>query len=205
MPHREQKQLQRKNPVKFRLIVSAIILLILALGFNALLSLNSLEKLYVESIASQYSAGGRDLQRNIESALRFGKSLERFIGMDKLLGEARQNITQKINIVSTVDSSPASSETVPEISVSIVLPDGSIPYSSDETLVGSTLPEQFRVNYGNLDDESNRLSEQTSYLKYANTYVTPIPIRDAKKNWLGNRSDYVRRQSGKNLAELHST
>ncbi|MCP4397639.1 MAG: hypothetical protein GY801_10120, partial [bacterium] len=86
----KQQQTQKKQPMKFRLIISAVMLLVLALGFNALLSLNSLEKLYVESIASQYSAIGKDLQRNVEKALRFGKPIEKFIGMEKLLEETKE-------------------------------------------------------------------------------------------------------------------
>ena len=41
--------------LKSRLIINTLVILILALGFNAMLTLNSLEKFYVESIASRYS------------------------------------------------------------------------------------------------------------------------------------------------------
>ena len=71
MEYHEAQPKQNGRSLKLRLILSAIILLMLALGFNALLSLNSLEKLYVASMASQYSAIGRDLQRNIEKSLKF--------------------------------------------------------------------------------------------------------------------------------------
>ena len=47
MEYHEAQPKQNGRSLKLRLILSAIILLMLALGFNALLSLNSLEKLYV--------------------------------------------------------------------------------------------------------------------------------------------------------------
>ena len=48
--------------LKTKIIVGAAFLLILALGFNALLTSSSLEKLYVESLASSYQVFGKDLQ-----------------------------------------------------------------------------------------------------------------------------------------------
>ena len=155
MPRANNTPLQRKEkqPMKFRLIIGAVMLLVLALDFNALLSLNSLEKLYVESIASRNSAIGKDLQRNIEKYLRFGKPIEKFIGMEKLLGETKENVLSRIT------SDIAVEEMAPQISASISSPEGLMLYSPDETLVGTTLPEHFRQDYGSM-----RSSEST-YLK----------------------------------------
>ena len=166
--------------IKLRLVMSAIILLIVALGFNVLLMLNSLEKLYLEAIASQYSAIGKDLERNIEKALRFGKPIDKFIGMDKILEETKQNITREIteDVADGLFFASISSD----ISVSITLPDGFILYSTNEELVDTTLPEEARTNYENVDQNSN-ISD--NYLKYGNTYIVSLPIRDMKKTWVG--------------------
>ncbi len=180
MPRSNDKHYQEeeKQPMKFRLIISAVMLLILALGFNALLSLNSLEKLYVESIASQYSEIGKDLQRNIEKALRFGKPIERFIGMEKLLGETKDNILRRITIDGTIEKKDAE-ETASQISVSISSTEGVILYSSDEKLVGTTLPEQLRQA-----GVVSRSSSESAYLKYGDVYTAPLPIFDMKKSWV---------------------
>lgn len=167
----------QKQSMKLRLIISAIMLLVLALGFNALLSLNSLEKLYIESIASQYSALGKDLQRNIEKALRFGKPIERFIGMEKLLTETKENILTRIASDTSAETRDAEAIAA-QISVSIASPEGAILYSTDDSLVGATLPGQFQ------QEDILSSSSESSYLKYENMYTTPLPILTIKKTWV---------------------
>jgi len=164
--------------LKLRLILSAIVLLMLALGFNALLSLNSLEKLYVASVASQYNAIGKDLQRNIEKSLKFGKSLDKFLGMDNVLEDTKQHILRSMNAESGGEHFFTS--VTSDISVSIAQPDGNILYSTNQELVNTALPEQARPNY--TDDN---IVPAENYFKYQATYIIPIPIRDTKKAWIG--------------------
>lgn len=52
--------------MKLRLIVTSLVLFAIALTFNVLFTRISLEKLYVDSIISQYTVIGKDLQRDIE-------------------------------------------------------------------------------------------------------------------------------------------
>jgi hypothetical protein len=82
--------------LKTKILIGATFLLVLALSFNAMLSLSSLEKLYVESIVSKYSTIGEDLQRKLEKSLHFGKNIEKFYGMNKLLEDTRDYITRKV-------------------------------------------------------------------------------------------------------------
>lgn len=177
-----QKRTRIKRSVKLQATISAVVLLILALGFNALLSLNSLEKLYVESIASQYSAIGKDLQRNLEQSLRFGKSLKKFIGIDKMLEETKNNLIREYFEDSTAAIAMKPISAV-DISVSVVLPDGAILYSTDEKLVDTTLPKHVRIDYETPEDEGHP-SHDFSYVKYANMYYTSLPVHDMKKQWV---------------------
>lgn len=174
--------IQIKRSVKLQATISAFVLLIVALGFNALLSLNSLEKLYVESIASQYSAIGKDLQRNLEKSLRFGKSITKFIGMDKMLEETKSNLIKEYS-EGTTSAITMNAVSASDISVSVALPDGSILYSTEESLVGTTLPKQIRIDYSAPEDETIS-SREMSYVKNGNTYFTPLPVRDMKKEWV---------------------
>lgn len=171
-----------KNSLKLQLILGALILLILALGFNALLSLNTLEKLYVESIASQYSAIGVDLQQTLERAVKLGKKIEKFVGMDKILADSKHNLTRK-QIGGTTDSVSADADAKSEVSVSIALPDGSILYSTDEQLVGTVLPKELKIFFADVDDATTA-ARKTSYVKYKARYLTTIPIRSADKQWI---------------------
>ncbi len=165
------QQLQRST--KVRLVVSALLLLLLALGFNALLSLNSLEKLYIESIASQYSAIGQDLQRNIEKSIRFGKSIEKFIGIDALLEETKRNIIEDRRAGQHDDIDVSS------FSVSIALVEGTIIYSTDSERIGKTV-----LLPGNDASAPEASPGIPSYVKEGATYFTLIPIRDMKSAWV---------------------
>lgn len=178
MKYQEHQPKRNGRSLKLRLIASAIVLLMLALGFNAMLSLNSLEKLYVASIASQYNAIGKDLQRNIEKSLKFGKSLDKFVGMDKVLEDTKQHILRSMNSESRVEHFFTS--VTSDISVSIAHPNGTILYSTNQDLVNTTLPEQARPNY-----VAENSQPADSYFKYQTTYIIPIPIRDMKKTWIG--------------------
>jgi len=67
---------------KIILIVLTIIALSQALG--TFLSVLSFEEIYLETLISKYEILGKDLNRRIEQALKFGKPLDRFLGMDRL-------------------------------------------------------------------------------------------------------------------------
>ncbi|HHC24441.1 MAG TPA: hypothetical protein ENK58_03360 [Desulfobacterales bacterium] len=156
---------------KWKIIAGTVALLILALVFNALLSSSSLRKLYEESIVSEYRIIGKDLQRNLEESLRSGKNIRDIPGMDSILEETKERIERDI----------------PEgnmISVSVVLPDGSVRYSTDKKLSGATLPEQVRFNYENAEDEK-KSSLKSHYTKYENTCITALPVRNREKKWEG--------------------
>ncbi len=68
-----------------KILMVTLSILILTLLMNSVLSLASFEKVYVKSQISTYELICKDLKRKIERSLRFGKPLEKFKNMDKLL------------------------------------------------------------------------------------------------------------------------
>jgi len=68
-----------------KILLVTLSILILTLVMNSVLSLASFEKVYVKSQISTYELICKDLKRKIERSLRFGKPLEQFENMDKLL------------------------------------------------------------------------------------------------------------------------
>jgi hypothetical protein len=64
------------------LIVLAIITLSQVLG--TFLSVISFEKIFLKALTYKYEILGKDLKRKIEQALKFGKPLDKFLGMDRL-------------------------------------------------------------------------------------------------------------------------
>lgn len=160
----------RSGRIKFKLIASAVVLLVLALGFNALLSMSSLEKLYVGSIASEYQVVGRDLQRKLDQALRFGKNIHKFVGMNRLLEETKDNLTSKIELRQTLKADAAGRGGTETINVSVVLPDGQILYSADEQRVGGMLAAPVAAQA----DEANH--QDSLYVKYKGEYYITLPV-----------------------------
>ena len=63
----------KKTGSRINLFSGAVIMLVLALGFNILLTSATFEKLYVEIFISKNNVVTKDLQRNLETALRFGQ------------------------------------------------------------------------------------------------------------------------------------
>jgi predicted MFS family arabinose efflux permease len=138
-------QLTTHRPIRRKFIISGLVLLILALGFNALLSLSALEKLYLQSVSSKYTAIGKTLQRNLENSLRFGKKIERFFGIEQLLEETRRNLLRKIDPESPAGNEISVSVSDYDISVSLSMPDGTLRYSTDKNRIGTKLPEQLLI------------------------------------------------------------
>jgi predicted MFS family arabinose efflux permease len=171
-----EKKLNRLS-LKSRLILNTVIILALALGFNAMLTQNSLEKAYVESIVSQYSLVGNALARNLERSISFGKSIEKFIGMEKILFETKNNLAKRISIEDKTLSDNNSITT--DLSVSIVLPDGKVLFSTDKDIVSTVLPVYTKIDSINKGEKSFLTQ---SYITYNDTYVTYMSIHDRKKN-----------------------
>ncbi|MGD8382094.1 MAG: MFS transporter [Syntrophobacterales bacterium] len=69
--------------------------LFFALVLNMALSTLSLEKIYTDSLISEYTVIGRYYSRKIERSLSFGKILPKFVGMPKFLNDIKEK-NQKI-------------------------------------------------------------------------------------------------------------
>lgn len=181
----EDSPTRRMRAAGKRLFAGGFALLILALGFNALLTYGSLEKLYVASIVSSYQVVGRDLARKIEQSLRFGKSIQKFIGMNNLLEETRNRLSARIGVpgLNLEDSRTGSGTERERITVSVALPGATILYSADEDLVGTTVPHQVWLPYKS-QGPSGSPQLQAEYVKYQRSYFITLPVRDRDKNWV---------------------
>lgn len=76
-------------PVRITLFVTGTLLG--ALFLNMALSILTLEKIYSKSLLSEYSVIGRYHIRKIERSLGFGKTLQKFTGMPKLIKAFQKN------------------------------------------------------------------------------------------------------------------
>lgn len=81
------------SPTKLRalFIASSLLILALALAFGAILSTGSFTRSLTESYASSYVLNGGESVRKIEYALKYGKQLDNFFGIQGILQEVQTN------------------------------------------------------------------------------------------------------------------
>jgi len=164
----------RKEPsgfsLKAKIFAGAFLTLLLALGFNAMLTLSKLEKLYAESIVSRFLVVGQDLRRSLERSLRLGKSLEKFVGMEPLLDKVR------LDLLSEISGEPGLGKGLDRGSVEVAVagPGGGVLYSTDRENVERSLPDF---------SGSRRDGEGLRYVKRGENYYISLPIegRDHKQ------------------------
>ena len=142
---------------QFKIIFVTLLILITTLLLNSVLSLASFEKLYVSSLVSTYELAGKNLKRKIEQGIRFGKPLEQFQGMDKLLQEV-------------VEKNPHIS------SIGVGTPQGTILYHIDELRIGEQFP-YLLPEFGEQQGASSHLID--------GKYVTFLPIADKSDRLVG--------------------
>jgi predicted MFS family arabinose efflux permease len=181
---KECRQIPRSRAINVRLFAGGFFLLILALGFNALLTYGSLEKLYIESIVSSYQVVGKDLQRKLEQSLRFGKNIQKFVGMNQLLEETKSRLTARTNVQTPAASSAENQhqQGAGSVTVSVALPDATILYSADEKLVGTAVPKKAWMQYSPTGAGSSQPT-QMNYVKYQHSYLITLPVFDREKTW----------------------
>ena len=68
-----------------KIILIVLIILALSQALGTYLSVLSFEKTFLKAITAKYEILGKDLERKIEGALKFGKTLDRFVGMDRMV------------------------------------------------------------------------------------------------------------------------
>ncbi len=81
-----------------KIFITSIILLVVAQVFNGSLTITAFEQLHSKSLISSYQLVAKDIQRNIEVAVKFGKSLDQFYGINKLIDDLKSSHEEIENI-----------------------------------------------------------------------------------------------------------
>jgi MFS family permease len=155
-----------KIPIKLQLLLSAILVLLLAQGFSVALIVSSFEKLYTNSLISSYSVVGRDFQRNLESALRFGKPIEKLYGIERLMEEVKKNSQDLDNLT-------------------ISLPEGKVLYSIKQDQVGSTLSDNIINDALRTRFNSGAKATQLYSVLHEGRYHILLPVKNRDEQWTG--------------------
>ncbi|NPV90550.1 MAG: MFS transporter [Firmicutes bacterium] len=146
------------------LIVSVFILLIVVLGFTAALNISSYRANYTDSLAASYSVAGGNAVRNIEYAAKYGKPLDSFYGIEKLLAEVK-----------------GYSPNIENVRVSMV--DGRITYDLQGKVVNTSVPDELNKK---LEYTSGGKTKSYLTLLYENKYHVFLPINDRTGTRIGN-------------------
>jgi len=140
-----------------------MMLLILVLGFTGSLNISSFRNSYTDSLVSSYAVAGSDGVRNIEYALKYGKPLDNFNDMEKILTDIK-------------DSSPGIEK------ILVVSPNGQVLYNQQGKTASELLPSGLlqKLNVERLPD-SNYQS-----LAFEGNYHVFLPLHDRSQKWVGS-------------------
>lgn len=136
------------------IIFASMLLIVTVLGFTGGLNIASFKQNYTANLVSTYAVGGGETVRKIEYAVKYGKPLANFYGMEELLTGSLRN--------------------TPDVSlVQVVLPDGQVVYNQlgavrSETLDAKLL-EQWNGGTG---------GQGYTSVRYEGRYAIFMPIKD---------------------------
>ena len=188
------------HSIKYKLMLSSVILFVLSVGFNILFTLTSLEKLYIETNISEYRVIAKDLHRNIETGLFYGKSMMNYFGIERLLEKEKHNLLKKVTRMDHELISHDKKLQKEDISISIAKLDGTILYSDHNNLIGSKLPRpvlESIVGRGG----GNKTFKPTDFIKHHGVYFTTLVIQDRNKEPTGVISISFKEKQIKNFLE----
>jgi len=161
--------------MKTKIALSAFLLLLLSLGFNILLTTASMEKVFTEAIVSEYTVIARDLQRSLDRSLRFGKRLEKFTGIERLMLATRAQIFKNVVVRHTPAGYQRKMLREDDIVISISDPGGKVFYSTNDNLVGEVLPDPIRAVFSSAETKAAGLP---AFAKFEKSFSIALPVVD---------------------------
>jgi predicted MFS family arabinose efflux permease len=136
----------------------------IVLGFTGGLNIASFKKNYTNSLVAGYSVVGNEYVRNIEYALKYGKPLTNFFGLQELLKATKQDAPGLKNI-------------------QIILKDGQVSCDLKGALTYPTLPAKL---LGQVNFKNNNPQAPYIYLLDGSDYHIFLPIRDRQNTWIAS-------------------
>ena len=141
--------------IRFSLFMVSVCLISIILGFAGGVDIASFKKNYVESLVASYGVAGAEPVRKIEYAVKYGKPLSNFYGMNSLLSETKRDF--------------------PEIDdIKIIMPNGKVAYNIKKAEKGLVVSDSIKNSAF-----SEGVSENTkNYLSVENKYHILLPIQN---------------------------
>jgi MFS family permease len=143
-------------------VISSIVLILAVIGFTGGLNIASFKKNYTDSLVNTYAVSGGETVRKIEYAVKYGKPLTNFYGIDDLLSKKYRD-------------HPDLTE------VQIVLPEGKVLYTKSGT-EGMVSLDAAVIDQVNFTDDSTPFVS----VKLAGDYHVFLPLHDRDRSWIGS-------------------
>jgi predicted MFS family arabinose efflux permease len=170
--------------MKLRLLLSSLILYVFALGFNTVFTLIALEKLYVETNVSEFRVIAKDIKRNVENGIYYGKTLKNFTGVEKLLADAKKTLLKKVTRKKKTTIDTEKKLQSEDIIISISTLDGTILHSDNSHLINTKLPESVLPEQTNVGTQNSRI-KNSIFKKHNHLYFTTLLLKDRYDNNIG--------------------
>lgn len=149
--------------IRYILIISVIITIVLSLSFTGWLNITSFSQNYTESLIRGYTIAAQETVKKIEYGVKYGKSLNSFYGMEALLSNIKNN-----------------NEDIEELA--IVDLNGLIVYHTTIEKVGGGVNENI---WNNLQDNESDVRKVYQSIHRDDRYHVLIPIKDVDTNYIG--------------------
>ena len=145
------------------LLGAVMMLLILVLGFTGALNISSFKNSYTDSLISSYAVAGKDGARNIEYALKYGKPLENFNDMEKILTDIKSSSTGIDNVL-------------------VISKEGQVLYNDQGKVNNEYLPPALLEK---LDADALPASDYQAAVLEGKYHIF-LPLLDRNANWVGS-------------------
>ncbi len=174
---------QSFGSARLKLYVSAIILLAVALGFNALFNFSTLDKLVTESATLKYHIIGEDLKRQIKASVQSGRFLQASDEMEKLLFNGKQRL-HRISSGNYFGKKGFTESVENDVAFSIYLPDGKLLSSTAKKQFGPQAPFALEDLRTNMNGDSSP-SGQSKIITQNGWRFLQFPIQSSPNEWSG--------------------
>ncbi|MEW5772522.1 MAG: MFS transporter [Thermodesulfobacteriota bacterium] len=137
---------------RLKLLLTTLAILVLAMAFNGGLSVSSLEKLSLNSLIARYQVVANAFRSQVAQSIRYGKPLERFFGITRMMEDVRADLPDLSNIM-------------------VVSTEGAVLYSLDDSRIGQQWPDL-------AGPEAKTLSAGGGHMDYkaGDAYYVEFPI-----------------------------
>jgi len=152
---------------KFKLLMLSLLLLTVALTFTAALNAASLKRVYTRVLTAEFNVVGVDTQMKIEKAVRFGKLLEKFIGLNQLLTSMQSRL-------------PGLRDAM------VVLPDGTPIYKEESTSNADLVGKSAAAHYLAVLQQTGKPAKNTEIVMETEDHIHLLfPIHDQQDDLSG--------------------